>query len=306
MTDVISSPLEVNKPLSTFLGIRLLVKRDDLLPFPLAGNKVRKLRAELDALETCPDLVVSNGAITSNHCRTLALMGAERGIKIHLVLHGNGSGEGSRRALRMLADLNATVTIVGPLQIAETIASARAEANGAGMKVHVINGGCHTPAGAIAYRDAAAQLLRECTPSAIVVASGTGATQGGIVAAASAASDPCEVIGISVARSADRGTPAVREAARWAGASMGATIAFIDDYRDGGYGVHGQSTDTAVRLGWAHGLPLDSTYTGKAFRGLLGMLKQGRFDASDTVVFWHTGGLANYLLGDQDALGEVR
>jgi len=79
MTSSMISPLEAHDALGDELGVRLLVKRDDLLPFPLAGNKVRKIIAELDSLEGPPELLISNGAIGSNHCQTLAHPGARRG-----------------------------------------------------------------------------------------------------------------------------------------------------------------------------------------------------------------------------------
>jgi 1-aminocyclopropane-1-carboxylate deaminase/D-cysteine desulfhydrase-like pyridoxal-dependent ACC family enzyme len=41
------------------------------------------------------------------------------------------------------------------------------------------------------------------------------------------------------------------------------------------------------------GILLDSTYTGKAAAGLIGMISEGRFEKNDNVLFWHTGGLVN-------------
>ena len=296
-TEPMHSPLESHESLGDALGIRLLVKRDDLLPFPLAGNKVRKLLAELDSLEVPPDLVISNGAMASNHCRTLAFIAARRGIRVHLVLHG-GVDDRASAALRLLGDLNASFSVVDPSQISSTIRAVAEDGLSRRERVHVIAGGCHTPAGAAAYRRATVQLLDVCTPDAIVLASGTGATQGGIVAGAALRTSSCVVIGVSVARATSRGVGPVREAARWAGASDDVPITFLDGYRDGGYGLHGATTDAAVRMGWRHGLPLDPVYTGKAFAGLLDLLRLGRLTKGTTVLLWHTGGLANYLLAE--------
>ncbi len=38
------------------------------------------------------------------------------------------------------------------------------------------------------------------------------------------------------------------------------------------------------------GLILDPSYTGKAMAGLIDLVAKGRFEATDTVVFIHTGG----------------
>ena len=39
------------------------------------------------------------------------------------------------------------------------------------------------------------------------------------------------------------------------------------------------------------GLLLDPVYTGKTFSGLVAMVRDGRFQPSDNVLFWHTGGI---------------
>ena len=95
----------------------LLVKRDDLLPFALAGNKYRKLRAELQGVPTST-AIVTVGAATSNHCRTVAMMAAQSGRPAHLVLHAsNGIGGAEALALRMIEDLGASYQIVDPSEI---------------------------------------------------------------------------------------------------------------------------------------------------------------------------------------------
>jgi len=288
------SPIESFPSLSDELGVDLLVKRDDLLPFPLAGNKIRKIRAELMSLPDTPGLVITNGAIGSNHCRTLAFLAARSDFSAHLVLHGEPSSTGNTRALHMLESLGATWEIVDAQLIAPTIAERRASAAAGGTDVHVINGGCHTPAGAVAYRDAATALLLDVEPDWVILASGTGATQGGIAAAAQSHAQT-RVVGISVARPASRGSAPVAEAASWAGAEI--EVDFRDSHLDGGYGAHAEITRQAVDTGWRHGLPLDTTYTGKAMAGLLSMISTGEIAPGARVLFWHTGGLANYLLG---------
>jgi 1-aminocyclopropane-1-carboxylate deaminase/D-cysteine desulfhydrase-like pyridoxal-dependent ACC family enzyme len=38
-------------------------------------------------------------------------------------------------------------------------------------------------------------------------------------------------------------------------------------------------------------LLLDPVYTGRAMAGLLDLIRKGNFKASETVLFWHTGGI---------------
>ncbi|WP_413452523.1 pyridoxal-phosphate dependent enzyme [Georgenia phoenicis] len=287
------SPVERFDRLGEALEVELLAKRDDLLPFPLAGNKFRKLSAELAQAETDGAVWISNGGVSSNHCRTLALMAAQRGVGTHLVLHGQPSADDP--SLAMYARLGASYDVVPPSDIASTIEARASQYAAAGLRPEVIPGGCHTRLGAISYRDATRSVIASVRPDVIVVASGTGATQGGIIAGAETTAVSTRVIGVSVARSRARGEGAVAEAAVWAGSER-PRVEFTDEYVDGGYGVASSRTHAAVRLGWQHGLPLDPTYTGKAFAGLLGLVADGTVARGSRVLFWHTGGLWNALL----------
>lgn len=288
-----TTPVERLDRLGDHLGIELLAARDDLLPFPLAGNKVRKLTAELDTWPDLPHVVITNGGVTSNHCRTLAFLGAARGFAVHLVLHGET--DVAATSLAMVDALGATWTTGPASSIKERVAEAVAGADAAGQSFRIVPGGCHTAAGARAYRAAAAAILTEHKPDWVVLASGTGATHGGIAAAAHHLGAEAHVVGFSVARSQERGRSAVVEAATWAGVLDSLAIDFRDTTVDGGYAVAGERTGNAVALGWRFGLPVDATYTGKALAGLLELVESGEIRAGERVLFWHTGGLVNAL-----------
>lgn len=290
---MMQSPTEYLPRLSQELGIELYAQRDDVLPFPLAGNKVRKLAAEFESYAALPDLVVTNGAIDSNHCRTTAFMAAHKGIAAHLVLHGDGSDPSAGTALSMLESLGATVSIVEPQQIRTSIEEVAATARGDGKSVEVISGGCHTPAGAIAYAAVGRSVFEDLKPDYVFVASGTGATHGGLAAAAAGVDRPPRVVGVSVARTQERGTKPVLEAAAWTGTSD-VQVEFDDRFRAGGYGLVDDTTASAVRLGWSCGLPLDGTYTGKAFAALLAYRRED-VPTGARVLFWHTGGMWNHI-----------
>ncbi|MGF2948870.1 1-aminocyclopropane-1-carboxylate deaminase/D-cysteine desulfhydrase [Microbacterium alcoholitolerans] len=275
------------------LGVDLFIARDDLLPFPLAGNKVRKLVAELSWLESARTAVITNGAIDSNHCRTVAWLAAQRGLRAHLVLHDERSQGAEAPGLRVLQALGATFSVVAPADIAAEIAVTRISLEADGHRVHTIPGGCHSQRGAIAYRDAAFQAFDSADFDSVFVASGTGATHGGIAAAAAQTGRNIHVVGVSVARTAERGTAAVAEAAAWAG-SPSLDITFLDDFIAGGYANSAPELRKTVQLGWRYGLPLDETYTGKAMWALKEWAERGLLNGR-RVLFWHTGGLWNGL-----------
>jgi D-cysteine desulfhydrase len=78
-------------------------------------------------------------------------------------------------------------------------------------------------------------------------------------------------------------------------------MAVNDDYLGGGYGVVGELERTAMRtLARSEGILLDPVYTGRAFGGLLDLVRRGEFDEHERVLFWHTGGTAGLFgYGDQ-------
>lgn len=289
MSENVELIVERHDRLGDALGLDLLLVRDDLLPFPLAGNKVRKLKRELQDLVP-GQVLLSNGGIDSNHCRTLAMLGARLGAPVHLILHTEAGSGGP--SLELLTRLGASYEIVRPPDIGNALDRAEITLSGKGLSVRRIAGGCHTPAGAQAFCDAGRALIGQWRPDAVVVASGTGATQGGLAAAAFGTGT--SVLGISVARGEERGAEAVAEAATWAGAPD-IHINFFADFRDGGYGQHGQVTDGAIAYGWKHGLPLDPTYTGKAFAAILSDGFRADYLRAKRVVFWHTGGMMNLI-----------
>src|SRR5437762_1029084 len=70
-------------------GPRLLVKRDDAIPFGFGGNKVRKLEFVLaDAQSAGADTLVTVGGIQSNHARATAAAAAALGFRCVLVING--------------------------------------------------------------------------------------------------------------------------------------------------------------------------------------------------------------------------
>jgi D-cysteine desulfhydrase len=62
-------------------------------------------------------------------------------------------------------------------------------------------------------------------------------------------------------------------------------------YNCGGYGLYDEEVESTIeRLLRTDGIPLDPTYTGKAYRGMLSYLDSQRI-VGKNVLFLHTGGL---------------
>src|SRR5438876_6720542 len=70
-------------------GPRLLVKRDDAIPFGFGGNKVRKLEFIVaQATAAGADTLVTVGGIQSNHARATAAAAAKLGLRCLIIANG--------------------------------------------------------------------------------------------------------------------------------------------------------------------------------------------------------------------------
>lgn len=246
-------------------------------------------------------MYISNGGVGSTHCRTMALWSACHDRRCHVVLHGTAD-EREAFSLALLSRFGAGYEVVAPSAIAEAIAAAGNRFREQGLDVVVIPGGGHARDGVLAFSAHAARVLAAARPDHVVHASGTGGTQAGIVHAVHEIGlTRTRVHGISVARAAERGSDLVQESLAEIGASD-LPVDFRDRYRGPDYGRGAESTREAVALAARHGILLDATYTGKAFDGLLDLVRSGEILPGARVLFWHTGATFN---GALDAAGSA-
>ena len=303
------SPLHGMPKLGKFLNIDLRTKRDDLLPISGGGNKLRKaIRIFHEANDLCCDAVVTTGGIQSNHARVVALLAARYGWRCKLILHGSPSELRHPSCNTYLMHLaGADITVVNPERIAATMAQAMQEFRNKGYKPFEIPGGGHSIEGAMAYVEAIKELEDQCQsdrwrPEWIILASGTGATQAGVVVGLELIGWKARVVGVSVARKHDRGTGVIEQSCsdlRQYLTLEGAgeqTVDFRDDWVGEGYEKAGEDVFEAIRIAARmEGIILDPTYTGKALCALMDLVASGDISKGAKVLFWHTGGLLNLL-----------
>jgi len=313
------TPLEEMPRLSAALGgPKLWIKRDDCTGLATGGNKTRKLEFLVaDALEKGADMLVTQGAVQSNHVRQTAAAACKFGLDCHALLE--------RRVPDRAADYETTGNVLFDHIFGTTIefrppgldmnAEARAVTEkfaADGRKPYFIPGGGSNEIGALGYVSCAYELLNQFDAQGlnvgwIVLASGSAGTHAGMLAGLHAAGSDIPVMGISVRQPRDRQIAAVHKLAMSTAAQLTDTPLSIektlidDGYVGEGYGLPTKGTIAAINLiARQEGVLLDPVYSAKGLAGMIGLIEQKFFDADKDVVFLHTGGAAAlFAYGDQ-------
>lgn len=317
------TPLEEMPRLSAALdGPKFWIKRDDCTGLATGGNKTRKLEFLLaDALQQGADMLVTQGAVQSNHVRQTAAAACKFGLDCHALLE--------RRVPDRAADYETTGNVLFDHIFGTTIefrppgldmnAEARAvtekfAANG--RKPYFIPGGGSNEIGALGYVSCAYEMLAQFDAQGldvgwIVLASGSAGTHAGLLAGLHAAGSDIPVMGISVRQPRERQIAAVHKLAAATAAQLTDTPlslekTVIDDgYVGAGYGLPTEGTIAAINLiARKEGVLLDPVYSAKGLAGMIGLTEQKFFDSQKDVVFLHTGGAAAlFAYGNQFASG---
>lgn len=299
------TPLERLDRLSKVLhpnGPVIWMKRDDLTPLAMGGNKLRKLEFLLaDAISQMADTVITLGAVQSNHACQTAAAARRLGLDPVLLLRGDPDAP---MAGNLLLDhlLNAAVRIEQdpPANWGERVVQ---ELRDAGRRPYLIPYGGSNAVGVLGYAAAAREVTEQAREAevdfdAIVVTSSSGGTQAGLTVAQAAGWLDIPVVGISVDKGAEILADDVFTLARSSAqrydlpAPERDTIETIDAYVGPGYGKMTEETRGAMSLlAQSEGVFTDPVYTGKALGGLIDLIREGRWIRGETVLFWHTGGL---------------
>ena len=299
------TPLEYLPRFSDYLGREIYIKRDDVTPMALGGNKLRKLEfLAADALREGADTLITAGAIQSNHVRQTAAVAAKLGLHCVALLE-NPIGTRAENYLtngnRLLLDLfNTQIEMCDALtdpvaQLAEL--ATRIEAQG--FRPYVIPVGGSNALGALGYVESALEIAQQCEGavelSSIVVASGSAGTHAGLAVGLEQLMPEAELIGVTVSRKRDEQKPKVvalqQAIARELEVEAKADIVLWDEYFAPGYGTPNEEGVEAIKLlARLEGILLDPVYTGKAMAGLIDGINQNRFKDQGPILFIHTGG----------------
>jgi len=303
------TPIEHMARLSEHLGgPSFFIKRDDCTGLATGGNKTRKLEFLVgDALEQGADMLVTQGAVQSNHVRQTAAAACRHGLKCHGLLERRvpNVGDDYEATGNVLLDklFGATIEFRGPgLDMNAEAQEATERLRAEGHKPYFIPGGGSNEIGALGYVSCAKEIVaQEETMDApfdwLVMATGSTGTQAGLVAGLHALGRSLPVMGVSVRQPHDKQVKAVhgltaRTLTKIGGPAFAESDILVNDsYVGDGYGIPATSTLEAISVAARfEGLLLDPVYSAKGFAGLLGLAKSNFFKPTDRVLFLHTGG----------------
>lgn len=299
------TPLAHLPRLSDYLGRDIFIKRDDVTPVAFGGNKLRKLEfLAADALRAGADVLLTAGAIQSNHVRQTAAVAAKLGLKCVALLENPIDAKSENylsNGNRLLLDLMSTDVIMVPalhdpaaqLEQQATLLEAQ------GFRPYIIPIGGSDALGALGYVECAQEIAHQSEGvvdfAAVVVASGSAGTHAGLAVGLEQLLPECELVGVTVSRSSADQRVKVEAIRRPLAQSLAlesrAPITLWDDYYAPGYGHPNEEGMEAVKLlARLEGIFLDPVYTGKAMAGLIDGIAQGRFRRQGPLLFVHTGG----------------
>jgi D-cysteine desulfhydrase len=295
------TPIEELPRLSSALGgPRILVKRDDQTGLAFGGNKTRKLEFLVaEAQDQGARMMISAGALQSNHCRQTAAAAAKFGFECTLVLTGQLTGDASANLLLDKLFGAKIVNVTDRADRDRVLKETFDKAVGDGKKPYLVPYGGSSTTGAMGYTFAVEEFMKQGVHADwFVFGTSSGGTHAGLVLGQRLFGYQGRVLGISIDESEEWLKAHVSALASDASERLGKRIDFTpedvlanEQYCKAGYGVLTDAEREAVRLfAGTEGLLLDPVYTGRAAAGLIDLIRKGFFRKDETVLFWHTGG----------------
>lgn len=305
------TPLQPLPHLGADLGIDLWLKRDDLTPLGLGGDKPRKLEYELaQAVEAGADVIVTCGSAQSNHARLTSAAARKLGLDVVLVLSNDQHAQvqGNLLTVHLMGGEIVMADTADHWDLDRDVDAVCERLRGEGRNPHFVPISGTTPHSCLGYVDGALELIeqmsvRNLEPDVIYVPFGTGGIFTAYLLTMRSVGIDAELAGISVNRPVERCEENLDH--WWAALSdlMGTDPGLarggytIDDrYVGSGYGdATTGCLDAIVAMARREGILLDPVYSGKVFAGLLGHAAIEQFDDGATIVMLHSGGIpANF------------
>lgn len=304
------TPLQFLPHVSEDLGISLYMKRDDLTDPGMGGNKLRKLEYYLfDARAKGATTLITVGGAQTNHGRLTASVAAKFGFKCGIVAIDDYPGEVSSNLL-LDRIMGAEVFLSKPQKgipyeekLAEAVHRIRSQYEAAGEIVYYIPMGGSGEVGVPGYYDCAMELANQTaalgfSTCKLYVSVGSMGTYMGLFTGIRNEGLALQLEGIAIAPfykdPAGHALEYYQKVRKYYNLENQAALSDFhirNEYTFGAYNNPVKEVREAIYyMARKEGILLDPCYTGKAFCGLLDLVKKGEIPRGETVIFLHTGG----------------
>ncbi len=326
-------PTRVHKlrKISSDNNVNLYIKREDMSGVSLfGGNKIRKLQYLLkDAKEKGCDTVFTYGATQSNHVMQTSTAARTCGLTPVVWLGAIVEPREDDIRANMLLDkiLGAEMHILKSVgSTSETMKANKdkfeariKELEAAGHKVYDIPVGGSTPVGALGFVEAWIELFEQSREQGlnldcVCCATGSTGTVAGLLAGRTLIeNEQTALIGIQVGKK----DPAVYkqsiiDLAQRTLELLGSdkkvnseNFKVYDEFYVPGYEIPSPEANNDIRyLARSEGIFTDPVYSGKAFHGMMELIRRKEIPEESNVLFIHTGG-ATALFSEKEIIGDL-
>ena len=301
------TPIEHLKNITKYLGgPNIFIKRDDCTGLATGGNKTRKLEFLIpDAIKNKAELVVTVGAVQSNHARQTAAACTLMGLKCLIIFEQRlkDAPEAYMKSGNVFLDklFGADIKVCPKNEdVTKYTEKIIEDIKSKGTNVYFIPGGGSNAIGALGYVECLNEILKENNKynfTQIVHATGSSGTQAGLLAGRKYYNCNIPVTGICVRHKKVIQIDKVYLEAKKACEKLQCKILdksdviADDEYIGSGYGEPTEGMIEATKLlAKKEAILLDPVYTGKGVAGLIGLIRKKKFSKNDNVLFIHTGG----------------
>lgn len=316
--------IEKLERLSKELGKNIYIKRDDQTGIEVSGNKVRKLEYSVaEAQREGATVLITCGALQSNHARATAVVANKLGMKSVLVLV-DGEKEPPNGNYLLDLILGADIRLIEPDQYAEVLSimeRIKEEYAQKGEKAYIIPTGASNAIGMFGYIEAIQEIIAQEKAmgihfDAVVDTVGSTGTYAGLVVGNAIYNGGYDVLGFSISDTREafqqRSYQNIIDCCKYLSQSgnvhtpqsLGIAekdLQIIDEYRGRGYALNEPNDFKFLKeIARKEGIFVDPVYTGKALKGLIDKIRLANageidpiadFGRYQNILFIHTGGL---------------
>ena len=284
-------------------GHRIFMYRDDPDDFGFGGNKVHFFEYLIpEIIREKPDVLVTSGAMYSNHIRVTAQVAARLGIECKLFLTEEEMTEPFVGNVALAKSYGAEIQCIGHAMALLKIGEYVKQLEESGKKVFWVPNGGHTPGAVRAYAQVMDETMEELEkqkvhPTTIYLPCASGTTQAGVLCGAAKRKLP-PVVSFAVAntqKKAEKGiVRLIQSAAEYLPQGFAPEEVTVHDCGKNDYGRPDEEL-LALRekIIKQDGIQLDPSYNINAFYGMIKELEQT--PGTGDVLYINTGGYTELI-----------